>query len=444
MLNAQGELARKNGKGSAHATVAQTEEQRLAELMGEKRASFVVNTETDLEGANTVGKPFRGEIDMTLAQSNILVDFCTLNFPGEGKVNDFGNTLTVPHAKNIPNATETAEKLDNSVNEVQDLSITGTPTGGSFTITFTPLTSAAETTAAIPFDATPAQVKAALELFNSISNVAATLGPLPGTAIEIEFINPPGNVNLMTTTDSLTGGTTPASAIVTSTPGVDSTATVPQTDIEFDQRVITAHKIKQSVKCSNEWRQDTVDVEFKLRWLGKSVGGGQLELITPDVLAGVVDSGITPAAIDSGAILGLIAALPVDYLRLSPAWMARPSIITEMRTAMASFANSWEPAMRLADGSYTFPTLEGYPVLPNIFSPATGANTIVFGDFSKVHLWFPDGRRSIDSNAFHEFVTLTVFGERFAETAQVLAFAIGRCGAGVSVAGSLLGFNKTP
>lgn len=110
---------------------------------------------------------------------------------------------------------------DPGVNEIQTLTITGAPNGGDFTITFD-----GQTTAAIAFDATAAVVQAALELLSNIreGNVRCGGGDLPATPVTIEFIQELGNANqpLMTTTDSLTGGTDPASAIAQSTPGVHS------------------------------------------------------------------------------------------------------------------------------------------------------------------------------------------------------------------------------
>jgi hypothetical protein len=104
-------------------------------------------------------------------------------------------------------------------NEVQTLTITGSPSGGTFTITFD-----GETTAAIDYDATAAEVQAALELLANIgpNNVRCSGGALPGTAVVIEFVQEMGNYNqpLMTTTDSLTGGTSPESSIAETNAGV--------------------------------------------------------------------------------------------------------------------------------------------------------------------------------------------------------------------------------
>lgn len=104
--------------------------------------------------------------------------------------------------------------------EVQSIAITGTPTGGSFNLTFR-----GETTAAIPYNATAAQVDAALEALSTIGSVTTSGGPLPGTAVSVTFVNPTGDVQQLTASSSLTGGTTPAVNITTTTPGVNGTAT---------------------------------------------------------------------------------------------------------------------------------------------------------------------------------------------------------------------------
>lgn len=110
----------------------------------------------------------------------------------------------------------------NGVDEVQQLSITGGPTGGTFTLTFD-----GQTTAAIPFNATALQVQTALRALASIgaAGVNCTGGPLPGTPIVITFAGDLSgkNVSQLTSTDSLTGGAVPATAISTTTPGVNGT-----------------------------------------------------------------------------------------------------------------------------------------------------------------------------------------------------------------------------
>jgi hypothetical protein len=101
-------------------------------------------------------------------------------------------------------------------NEVQTITITGAPTGGSYTLTFD-----GETTAAIAWNATAADVKDALDDLPGInfSDITTAGGPHPATAITVAFGGQyeMTNVPQMTATGSLTGGTTPAVAVTTTT-----------------------------------------------------------------------------------------------------------------------------------------------------------------------------------------------------------------------------------
>ena len=103
--------------------------------------------------------------------------------------------------------------------EVQTITITGSPTGGVFTLTFS-----GQTTASIDFDATAAEVRTALEALSNIDpgDVVVAGGPLPGTAVTVTFSGQYAgqDVALMTDVDAgLTGGTTPAVTVTTTTPG---------------------------------------------------------------------------------------------------------------------------------------------------------------------------------------------------------------------------------
>lgn len=103
-------------------------------------------------------------------------------------------------------------------NEAQTVTITGSPTGGTFTLTFS-----GQTTAAIAYNATAAAVQSALEALSNINvgDVACTGGPLPGTLVTVTFGGQYLGVNVaaMTATGSLTGGSSPAVAIATTTAG---------------------------------------------------------------------------------------------------------------------------------------------------------------------------------------------------------------------------------
>lgn len=104
-------------------------------------------------------------------------------------------------------------------NEAQTVTITGTPTGGTFTLTYS-----GETTTAIAYNAVAAAVQAALLALDAFdaNDVVVTGGPGPGTPYVVTFADDFGgqNVDQMSATSSLTGGSTPAVAVTTTTPGV--------------------------------------------------------------------------------------------------------------------------------------------------------------------------------------------------------------------------------
>lgn len=105
--------------------------------------------------------------------------------------------------------------------EVQTLTMTGTPTGGSFALAFQSVA-----TAAIPFGATSAQVVTALTALPGIGSggVTASGGPFPATPIVVTFAG--GNANLAmplitvpSTLQALTGGVSPAVTTARTTAG---------------------------------------------------------------------------------------------------------------------------------------------------------------------------------------------------------------------------------
>lgn len=103
-------------------------------------------------------------------------------------------------------------------NEQQTVTITGTPTGGNFTLTY-----AGATTANIAFNAAGSAVQTALEALPNIGpgNVSVAGGPGPGTPYVVTFQNQLGRLDVaaMTAAHTFTGGTTPAIAVTTTTAG---------------------------------------------------------------------------------------------------------------------------------------------------------------------------------------------------------------------------------
>lgn len=106
-----------------------------------------------------------------------------------------------------------------STNEVQTLTITGTPTGGTFTLTYQ-----GQATSGIAHNASAATVQTALEGLSSIGsgNVSCSGGDLPGTAVDIEFQGVLANTNvdlIMADGGSLTGGSDPDAEVTVDTEG---------------------------------------------------------------------------------------------------------------------------------------------------------------------------------------------------------------------------------
>jgi hypothetical protein len=110
------------------------------------------------------------------------------------------------------------------VDAVQSVATTGAPTGGTTVANF-----GGQTSAPIPYNATAAQLQAALVAMTSIGpgGVVCTGGPLPA-AISCAFagLNAVKPLALMTFTDGYTGGSSPATAVSTTTAGVLPDTTV--------------------------------------------------------------------------------------------------------------------------------------------------------------------------------------------------------------------------
>lgn len=134
---------------------------------------------------------------------------------------DFGSNLLAKDLNTIP-------VLGGITNERQTVTITGTPTGGAFTLSF-----AGRTLSAIPYNVTAAALQTLLDGVWGVNVLIASLGPLPGTGIAIDFTGPYGGRDIapMTFTHTLTGGTSPTPVITTTTPGADASTLIPAVPI---------------------------------------------------------------------------------------------------------------------------------------------------------------------------------------------------------------------
>ena len=127
-------------------------------------------------------------------------------------------SFVTPAVATDPTKIKVYQGLGSNVNAVQTITVTGTPTGGTFTLTY-----AGQTTAPIAYNASAATVQAALAALTNIAagNVACAGGALPGAAVTATFQGLLGNEPqpLMTAVSSLTGGTAPAVTVATTTVG---------------------------------------------------------------------------------------------------------------------------------------------------------------------------------------------------------------------------------
>lgn len=103
-------------------------------------------------------------------------------------------------------------------NEVQTATITGSPTGGTFTLSF-----GSDETVDIAFDASAAVVQQALRNLPSIGDYGVQVTGSAGGPYTVTFVGPLAATNVAEMTADgagLTGGSTPGVSIATTTPGV--------------------------------------------------------------------------------------------------------------------------------------------------------------------------------------------------------------------------------
>jgi hypothetical protein len=131
----------------------------------------------------------------------------------------------------------------------QSVALTGTPAGGTFTLSYS-----GATTAPIAFNATAAAVQTALAALPGLADVTVTGGPGPTTAWVVAFdaLDKPGT--LTGNAALLTGGTTPTVAVTVTTPEVQTLSgalivpTAPWQDAGWVSDTGLAKKINESSK----------------------------------------------------------------------------------------------------------------------------------------------------------------------------------------------------
>lgn len=154
-----------------------------------------------------------------LLQINRYSRFFTEDAYAVAKRCDESLVVTIPICPSGAYGSQDSITCNTAADEVQTLSVTGVPTGGTFTLTFQ-----GQTTAAIAFNATAAAVKTALDALSNleVGDTTTAGGPLGTAAVTITFGGryAGGNVaKISTDGTALTGGTDPEAVITVTTEG---------------------------------------------------------------------------------------------------------------------------------------------------------------------------------------------------------------------------------
>lgn len=134
------------------------------------------------------------------------------------------------------------------VNEKETLSVTGSPTGGTFTLTY-----AAQTTAAIPWNATAAQIQTALIALSNIGpgDVMCSGGPLPAVPVVCDFTGvlsgTLASAPMTASSAGLTGGTTPTVVVTRTVTGLSNAGTYQHLFVPLDSSSLPMLGIEENV-----------------------------------------------------------------------------------------------------------------------------------------------------------------------------------------------------
>lgn len=111
-------------------------------------------------------------------------------------------------------STLTGETISTTGQETQAVTITGAPTGGTFTLTY-----AGQTTTGIAYNATAAAVRTALEALSNLDAGDVTVSGSAGGPYTVTFTSGADVAQMTASATGLTGGTTPAVTVTTAADG---------------------------------------------------------------------------------------------------------------------------------------------------------------------------------------------------------------------------------
>jgi hypothetical protein len=157
---------------------------------------------------------------------------------------------------------DNAGALTSLTDSVQQVTITGSPTGGTFTLTWS-----SQTTSGIAYNASAATVLAALEALSNIDpgDVVVYGGPLPTYPIQVRFTGPKAAAAQTAITGSaasLTGGSSPAISIAQLVTG--GAALSGYTEKPISGNEVCVYLDTSSGGLGGTLLTDVLDVEFSL------------------------------------------------------------------------------------------------------------------------------------------------------------------------------------
>jgi len=131
-----------------------------------------------------------------------------------------GTAWTMPSTPPSSSSTALVTTTSYSTDAVQDVTLTGSPTGGTFTLSF-----GGDTTSAIAYNASAATVQSTLAALTSIGSGNVAVIAAPGGGWEVRFTGTLANtyqVALTADGSGLTGGTSPSMSVATISYGGDA------------------------------------------------------------------------------------------------------------------------------------------------------------------------------------------------------------------------------
>lgn len=154
-----------------------------------------------------------------LLQLNRYTRFFTEDAYRVAKRCDESLVVTIPICPSGAYGAQDSITCNTPADAVQTLTVSGTPTGGTFQLAFQ-----GQTTAAIAYNATAADVQTALLALSNLDSgdVTATGGPLPGTPVVLTFGGRYAGADVsqvMAVGVALTGGTDPTAVVTKTTTG---------------------------------------------------------------------------------------------------------------------------------------------------------------------------------------------------------------------------------